>query len=175
MNDESFTRAFAYVYGNEGTYIDDPVDSGGPTNFGITQKTLSEWRGRAVMPDEIKSLHISEAMQILKYRYWNRLSPKLIKSEKILIAVFDASVLFGVSQAVKALQRAVEVDPDGILGPKTAARINFLADDAVMNRFIDELLGRIDQIIADHPKNQKYLNGWARRVNRYARLTSFVA
>lgn len=52
----------------EGGYVDHPFDKGGPTNFGITQTTLSRWRGRHCTPDEVKTLSEREAREI--YRQW---------------------------------------------------------------------------------------------------------
>lgn len=42
----NFDDAFTYTIGNEGGYSNDPNDSGGPTNFGITIGDLSRFLGR---------------------------------------------------------------------------------------------------------------------------------
>ena len=41
-------RALASVFENEGGYSNKPADPGGPTNFGITQRTLAAWRKHPV-------------------------------------------------------------------------------------------------------------------------------
>ena len=40
----------------EGGYVNHPADRGGPTNYGITQKTLSRYIGRAALTSEVKNL-----------------------------------------------------------------------------------------------------------------------
>ena len=40
----------------EGGYVNHPADKGGPTNFGITQDTLSRYIGRQALISDVKNL-----------------------------------------------------------------------------------------------------------------------
>ena len=41
---------------NEGSFTDNPVDPGGPTNFGVTLHTYSGFLGRPATTDELKAM-----------------------------------------------------------------------------------------------------------------------
>jgi lysozyme family protein len=172
---DRFTRAFSYVYGNEKGYVDDPDDSGGPTNFGVTIKTLSEWRGRPVTAEDVKRLEITEAMNILRKKYWDFLRCDEIQNEAVTIVLFDAGVLFGRSGAVKTLQKALvalgaEIKVDGVMGPKTIAAVNALGGPKLVDIFSGELKNRVRSIVLARPEKQKFVKGWTYRISRYARL-----
>lgn len=44
--DAKYSAALRQILKFEGGYVDDPVDPGGATNFGITQRTYDSWRRR---------------------------------------------------------------------------------------------------------------------------------
>lgn len=61
----SFDKAFTFVVGEEGGYVNNPVDPGGETNFGISKKAY---------PDvDIASLTLDAAKAIYLRDYWNAL------------------------------------------------------------------------------------------------------
>lgn len=43
MNDDDLDRHIRAIIAREGGWVDDPDDSGGPTNYGITLETYREW------------------------------------------------------------------------------------------------------------------------------------
>ena len=53
----------------EGGYVDHPADKGGPTNFGITQATLANYREHAVTATDVHSLTRTEAAAIYEAIY----------------------------------------------------------------------------------------------------------
>lgn len=48
----------------EGEYVDHPNDRGGPTKYGITQKTLSQYLGYAAVKSDVQNLDIEVARAI---------------------------------------------------------------------------------------------------------------
>ena len=48
----------------EGGFVDHKDDHGGSTKFGITKRTLSEWRGHDVSRAQVQALTIDEAREI---------------------------------------------------------------------------------------------------------------
>lgn len=59
-------RIIDRIIGREGGYLDDPF--GGPTKYGITQLTLTKWRGRPCTADDVQNMPESEARAI--YLAW---------------------------------------------------------------------------------------------------------
>lgn len=111
----SFDSALAFVLEWEGGYVNDPDDPGGETKYGISKRAY---------PDlDIASLTKEAAASIYRQDYWKAcrcddLPPPLA------FMLFDAAVNQGVKGAIKALQRALRVDPDGILGPTTMTALH---------------------------------------------------
>ena len=68
MND--FKECLALVLKSEGGYIDDPRDSGGRTNLGITQKALEEWLGHDVDEKFMRKLTPEMAAPFYEQKYW---------------------------------------------------------------------------------------------------------
>jgi lysozyme family protein len=151
----------------EGGYVDHPADRGGPTKYGITQKTLSDWRGRAVSADDVKSLAEVEAREIFRERYM--LAPKfhLVNDPKVRALAVDCAVNHGPQQAVKLLQLAARVFPDGILGLKTEAAVNRMAPTALYARLCAARIRFYGQIIRRDSTQHVFAEGWANRVAEF--------
>lgn len=168
-----FDKAFSYVYGNEQGYVNDRFDSGGPTNFGITIHTLGRWRGKPVTESDVKNLEIAEAKAIMEKLYWKPIRADEIVNDTVLIVFFDASILFGVVGASKAMQLALislgaDLKADGAIGPKTVAAINSAEPKALVAAFSKELKLRIASIFEAKPETKRFKNGWTKRLERYA-------
>lgn len=105
-------------------YTNHAADKGGPTKYGITQRTLSDYRGRPVTPDEVAALTETEARSIYLQLYVR--GPgfnKIIDPDLTALAV-DCGVNHGQKRAVEWLQELVGARVDGNLGPATADAIN---------------------------------------------------
>ena len=53
----------------EGGFVDHPADQGGPTKYGVTQRTLKQYRGRSVTVGDLRDLGESEARLIYQRLY----------------------------------------------------------------------------------------------------------
>ena len=80
---------------NEGGYVDNPNDSGGPTKYGITQRDLPG--------EDIEKLTPERATAYYLENYWKALYSQ-IDSQAVADKIFDMGVLFGVGTAIKLLQ-----------------------------------------------------------------------
>ena len=110
-----------WVLESEGGYVNHPNDPGGPTNMGITQRTLAEWRGTSVSENEVRNLDREEALEIYKANYWDPIQGSKLPNG-LNYAVLDYAINSGVSRAVKDLQRTLgfdDPDVDGIVGVQT--------------------------------------------------------
>ena len=114
----SWESAIAHVLAVEGGYVDLSDDRGGPTNFGVTWRTLSAWFQRPVAASEVEHLDPGTARLIYKDRFWD-----LMRGDELPIGVdlmvFDAAVHAGQGQATRWLQQAIGVENDGVFGSRT--------------------------------------------------------
>jgi lysozyme family protein len=158
----SFDRALARVLGYEGGLSDNPADRGGRTDHGITQRTYDAWRtttGQAKRPvdyvtdDEVRAIYLSD--------YWMPCNCDSLP-ENLAEAVFDMAVNSGVWNTKLALQRAVRVQADGVIGPQTVAAAQ-AAPDAVL-AFLKQRAGLIAEILATKPSQTIFAGGWISRL-----------
>lgn len=108
---------------NEGGYSNHPKDPGGPTNHGITQATLSAYKGSKASIAQVKALTLAEANAIYEDNYWRPIRGDDLPSG-LDYAVFDFGINSGPSRAIKELQKIVGVAPDGVMGRKTLDAIS---------------------------------------------------
>lgn len=111
-------RVLTVVLKWESGYVNHPGDPGGPTNMGITLKTLEGWRGAPLTAEDVKALTHDEAEAIYKARYWAACRCEAFEFP-VALMVFDAAVNHGPGRAARLLQEALGVSVDGAIGPVT--------------------------------------------------------
>jgi lysozyme family protein len=154
------------VLRREGGYVNHPADRGGPTKFGITAKTLGDWRrlGRAATAPEVSALTTDEARAIYRQRYIADPGFEGIKHLPLLALLIDAGVHSGPKRAVEWLQTALGVSADGVLGPRTRTAL-MTADPAVLYRRV--LAGRLrflGRLITQDRRQAAFAAGWMNRL-----------
>lgn len=102
-------------------FTDDPADPGGPTRWGITQKTLAAWRGHRVTADDVRALKRHEAIEIYRVEYVERPGFDKVR-EELRPFLVDTGVNMGQATAARMFQEAVGATVDGNIGPKTRDR-----------------------------------------------------
>jgi lysozyme family protein len=89
----SLAAALSQVLANEGGYVDNHADKGGPTNYGITEATAR----RHGYEGEMKDLPLVKATEIYRDEYW--LGPKFDEvaklDEELALRLFDFGVNCG--------------------------------------------------------------------------------
>lgn len=116
-------RAIAFVLSYEGsTYENDPNDSGGETKFGISKKSYPN--------EDIKNLTLERTQEIYRNDYWNQMLGEKLP-EKLAVAVFDCAVNQGLIRSIRLLQAMLNVDVDGVMGPKTLQAAALITDKEV--------------------------------------------
>lgn len=130
-----FMEALQITLSWEKGYGDHSKDPGGATNFGITRKTLSRWRGYKVTKLEVQCLQLQEAQNIYQEKYWRPACCNIFP-DAIAIAVFDCAVNQGVGRAKKLLQSALKVKTDGVIGPNTRQAIIKADEEDLLRDFM---------------------------------------
>ena len=159
MAADNFQAALDFVLKYEGGFSDNKNDPGGATNRGVTQATLSAWRGHHVTINDVQSLTLDEASEIYRKQYWN-----LINGDQLPVgvdlAVLDYAVNSGVSRAIKALQAAVNIDQDGHLGLQTMDKVSQYHPEAIIDKICARRLSFLENLKAW----RFFGKGWGARV-----------
>mgnify|MGYP000921702281 CR=1 FL=1 len=148
----------------EGGFVNDPLDKGGATNHGITQAALSAWRGKPVSVEDVKALGVAEARAILRDRYLAKPGIDKLASPELRAAVLDWSVNSGPVNAIKGLQRAVDVPEDGVMGPLTVRTANAENGRKVAMLVHCQRLKFLGRLVTNNPTQAKFAAGWLNRV-----------
>lgn len=162
------------VIAREGhAYTNNPADRGGPTKYGITQRSLAAWRDHAVTPYDVEHLTEPEARLIYHWNYVKLPGFGAIADAKLRGVVVDAGVNHGPRQATRMVQRAVGLESDGIFGPVTINALNALDPRkacvlvlADRIQFFGRMISK-DLTDADKdgvPDNTEFAHGWLNRV-----------
>lgn len=151
----NFDQAFAVLIGHEGGYSDHPDDPGGKTNYGITEAVAREvgYRG------DMKDLPVDLAKRIYHEKYWKPIRADELP-EAVRYVLFDGAVNSGPAQAVRWLQRAVNVADDGVIGPKTLAAAASVDPQRLKTVVIAQRL----RFLTDLPNWPSFSRGWSRRI-----------
>ena len=179
----NFDLAFEKTLGLEGGYNLHTVkgDRGGMTFAGISRNNWPDWTGwQLIDAGETHGPRI-EAMvhAFFKIHFWDVIQGDRIGFQGVADAIYDFAVNAGIYPAVKRVQKIVGSKQDGILGPKTFARLNaYVTDGTAASLFIAKYnLLRIfrfkDICRADTRKcydrvssDLQFLCGWINRVER---------
>lgn len=168
-----FKKVAPVILRHEGGWVDDPADSGGATNKGITIGTFKSYAkedlGIEPTITNLKNLTDEQATIIYRKRYWGEKGYCKVNSVKVALMIYDWSITSGgaLKEVNNLLKNHYNLNPNS--GPKgnklDAGTINSVVDQS-------DLLERIAQIRRDyykdlaknHPKNKKFLKGWLNRV-----------
>lgn len=172
----SFEKCIESVLAHEGGYVNDPRDSGGETNWGVTVAVARAFGYTGLMRDMTRE----QAKAIYKARFWDtmllddvaRLSPA------IAAELFDTGVNQGVGRAGEYLQRALnvlnnggtmyrDIAVDGRVGRITVACLaEYLArrgqrGESVMLRALNGLQAAFYITLAEQrAKDEAFVFGW---------------
>lgn len=168
---------------HEGGYVNDPNDSGGETNYGITKAVADKfksswidyaWNGNMVtMP-----LQFAQDVYAQEYFFSPRFNLVAEKSHLIAQELFDTGVNTGTSRPSKWLQQLLnvfnnqqtfykDITVDGKIGPRTCAALQSFLNrrgkegERVMYNALNIMQGSFYIDLATRrEKDQKFVWGW---------------
>lgn len=151
----NFDTAFALLLGHEGDFSDHPDDPGGKTRFGITEAVARQ----VGYTGSMRELPVDLAKRIYLERFW-----KPVRADDlppgIRYVMFDGAVNSGPAQATLWLQRALGVQADGVIGPKTLAAAYAHPHETLRLSILAQRL-RFMTGLTNWPA---FSRGWARRI-----------
>lgn len=172
------TRIINSIIDTEGGYVDNRNDSGGKTNWGITEYVARKngYQG------DMRDLPRSTAFSIYEKKYWDALKLDEIEilSQKITEELADTGVNMGVSRAAEFLQRSLNVlnqrgqhfadlRVDGDIGSRTLNALEIYLNkrgrdgEAVLFRMLNAMQGAFYVELAERrEKDETFVFGWFR-------------
>ncbi len=153
-----FNKAIGKTLAHEGgaKFTDDPIDRGGATKYGISQ--------RAYPNVDIRNLTEQQARDIYKRDYWDRVHADKITSQAIAENIFDTAVNMGVRTASRLAQVALDIEPaDGIIGSQSLKIINTADESLFIANYTVAKIARYTYICNRNKSQKKYLLGWINR------------
>lgn len=150
----------------EGGYVNDPSDSGGETNFGITVAVARA----AGYEDRMRDMPRDVAYRIYAAKYWDSVRAGEMP-ERVAAEVVDTGVNAGTHRAGVFLQRSLNVltpgsalAVDGVIGSGTIRRLNeYLAkrDGETLVKMLNCLQGSYYVRLAERrEKDERFIYGW---------------
>lgn len=144
-------------------YSNHPLDAGGPTAYGITQKTYDGWRRHKNRPLQgVEKMQVEEALEIYREMYWDvytRMPGSNLDLDRerpdFAICVFDSGVNCGTNRAFRwANESLKQQDPTKhLLGLRERHYI---------------------QLAEKHPSQNAFLKGWINRLNDLKKLVQII-
>jgi len=173
-----FDIAVRFVLNNEKGINTNPKDPGGITNFGISLRFLKNMDKEILKnylifdePTEQIIINLTEEQAIKLYygEFWLNAPFDRINNQTVCNYVFDMAINLGISPAIKAVQRACWsacdnrkfLEEDGILGETTLGCLN--GNAKVFSALKSERAGDYRVIVATHPEQKEFINGWLTR------------
>lgn len=177
-----FEKAILITLKHEGGFVNDPVDPGGATNWGMSIRYLKDrgdmdkdgWLDGDLDHDgdidinDIKNMTVEQAVELYRSGFWDKYKYDTIKDFTVAARVFDMTVNMGAKQTGKIVQRALnklgnKLVVDGAVGPNTFKAINAADPEELMAEIRVEHAQFYLDLIAANPAMAKYKNGWLKR------------
>lgn len=131
-------KLLLYILKWEGGFVNDPADTGGATNKGVT---IATWRQVGYDKDGDGDIDVSDLKllsdadvrnRVLKPAFWDRWKADNIQSQKVANILVDWVWGSG-KHGIVIPQRLLGVNPDGIVGNKTLSAVNFADPDQLFD------------------------------------------
>jgi lysozyme family protein len=170
-----FNIAIKTVLLHEGGWVDNPVDPGGETMYGISMLiirrenlTLQDLGIDNWLPGCLKKMKVEAAIALYKKLFWDKYGYGAINDQTVATKLFDAAVNVGPKRAHILAQRActalgTPIDIDGILGPESFKTINSFESQKFVVEFARQLANYYNAIVASHPSQVIFLKNWLHR------------
>lgn len=164
---------------HEGGFVDDPVDRGGATKWGITEGTarIAGYSG------PMRDLPRDKALDIYRRRYWasRKLNLDVVAAWHVAAAteLFDTAVNMGVNTAARFLQNALnalnrneelylDIKVDGWAGKDTMKCLHYLIfpyDKATLVKMLNVQQGaKYMKLMRKNSEQERFARGWFNRV-----------
>ncbi|MFZ6013807.1 MAG: glycoside hydrolase family 108 protein [Bacteroidota bacterium] len=156
----------------EGAYVNHPLDKGGPTKYGVI---LSVWQEHGYDKDgdgdidaeDVKRLSEADARYIAKKIFWDFFQADFILNQSVAEFIVDWGYHSGRKTVAKIVQRILQANQDGIVGPQTITAINCADQHKLFDTLKIERKVFLNNIVKRNPNQIVFYDGWINRVNSF--------
>ncbi|MHB8123120.1 MAG: glycoside hydrolase family 108 protein [Desulfuromonadaceae bacterium] len=183
---ENFLPSLKLVLADEGKFSDIPEDRGGPTNLGITLKTLINYHEHFDYGDfdldgdvDVADIRLlddpEEAAPVYRRYFWDSIAGDKLPAG-VDYLVFDSAVNHGPKNAGVFLQRAANRQGktllvDGCIGPVTIKTVQGCSPHWLISDILNERDIFYRKIVARDLFQEKFFKGWMNRMAHVAKNT----
>jgi len=150
INEKYYDKMLTHILSQEGGYVNDPDDSGGETNKGVTKKTYDGYRKKKGLPTRnVREITHDEIREIY-HEFFTGSGADKIDNPRMALMVFDTAVGSGCAKAKELFRKS-----GGDINKYEQLRREWYAD-----------------IVRRKPKNKKFIKGWNNRVTHTMEFAS---
>lgn len=163
---EKYNLCLEFILKWEGGYSDVPQDSGGKTNFGITQVVYSNWLKVQGKPDqEVKNITLDTVRIIYYDNYFSKIPELNTLNLSLLQVLFDTAVNFGVGGMIMFIEEALDLPITGIY--VSATKEKFLQNNTanLALKIVDNRITYRYTRCKNNSSQNVFLQGWLNRDN----------
>lgn len=172
----NFDKCFKFVLRQEGGFSNDPLDKGGATNYGLSERFL---RAHGI-EKKVSELTVQDAKQIYYTYIWSPSKAEKFDNAIVQLFVFDCAVNHGINTGACLLQQVLNfltpnvksaelLKVDGIIGDKTIAAYKNIVSSGSTSLLLNLLKiirgGYYLHIVERDPTQKRFLKGWINRNN----------
>ena len=158
---EEFLKAVKDVLALEGGEVNDPLDNGGRTKYGISQRAYPQLNIGALTEEHAIKIYYEDYWQLLKCDYL----PPIVAFK-----LFEMGVNVGRHRAVTLLQIALNayngntaLKIDGQIGKITITAVNLAVPNLLVQFLRVVQAGYYMGIVSANPSQERFKNGWLKR------------
>jgi lysozyme family protein len=173
-----FSKFLPMLLRNEGGWVENPSDPGGPTNKGITIDTFREFAPRLLGIEatlqNLRALTDEQAGKIYKIEYWDPIFGDDIQLQELANIVCDFHVNSGF-HAISILIKTFNVvggnhNPYRKLTPKMMDSLNHRDSAEVYMHYKAARIAYYRTLAQENPVTRVFLRGWLNRVNSFPNI-----
>lgn len=173
-----YQKLIPFILKAEGGWVNDPSDSGGETNKGITYSTWKSIFGDT--HDKFMKMSKEDWSVIYKKLYWDAAWGDKINSQRIANLIVDWVWGSGKHYPELSIQDILinsfnqHITKDGNFGQHTIDAINTIDEQKLYDLIIVKRTNYLYSITKSTPTNSKFLKGWLNRLNNLIEFNKYI-
>jgi len=161
-----FDTALTFTLKEEGGFVNNMMDHGGATNYGIIQSTYDFYRHANSLPFQSVQLISSAEVNAIYYaQFWMPAECSAMACP-LDIVHFDWTVQHSVHDATQSIQVCLGVHADGQIGPATLAAVKAVDVNTFVPKYLQYRRNWYNAYVVRDPTQQQFLADWLGRVDR---------